>query len=84
MACNNDNTFGPSVSGCRDNFDFTALFEQVIFTLVPACVFIAASLASVVALLRRPVIVLAPRFLALKVVGTWPHQLQQTALLTTR
>ncbi|KFY97582.1 hypothetical protein V500_01998 [Pseudogymnoascus sp. VKM F-4518 (FW-2643)] len=31
-----DNTFGPVVKGCRDDFDFTLLFEQGIMTMVPA------------------------------------------------
>ena len=31
-----DDVFGPVVSGCRQNFDFTLLFEQGILTLVPA------------------------------------------------
>jgi ATP-binding cassette subfamily C (CFTR/MRP) protein 1 len=31
-----DDVFGPVVSGCRQNFDFTLLFEQSILTLVPA------------------------------------------------
>ncbi|OAR02916.1 hypothetical protein LLEC1_04254 [Akanthomyces lecanii] len=70
MACNNDNTLGPSVSGCRDDFDFTTLFEQVVFTLVPASIFIVGSFASAATLLRRPVIVLAPWILNLKLFVT--------------
>ncbi|OBT61047.1 hypothetical protein VE03_09160 [Pseudogymnoascus sp. 23342-1-I1] len=31
-----DDTFGPTVKGCRDDFDFTLLFEQGIMTLAPA------------------------------------------------
>ncbi|OBT51212.1 hypothetical protein VE04_08393, partial [Pseudogymnoascus sp. 24MN13] len=31
-----DNTFGPVVKGCRDDFDFTLLFEQGIMTMAPA------------------------------------------------
>lgn len=30
-----DNTFGPQVQGCRDNFDFTLLFEQSFFQIAP-------------------------------------------------
>lgn len=30
-----DNRFGPVVKGCRDDFDFTLLFEQVIMTMSP-------------------------------------------------
>jgi hypothetical protein len=31
-----DDVFGPVVSSCRQNFDFTSLFEQSTLTLVPA------------------------------------------------
>lgn len=31
-----DNSFGPVVSGCRNNFDFTLLFEQSVLTFIPA------------------------------------------------
>lgn len=30
-----DNSFGPQVKGCRDNFDFTLLFEQSFFQIAP-------------------------------------------------
>ena len=36
----NDAALGPVVQGCRDDFDFTLAFEQYIFTLVPAVVFL--------------------------------------------
>ncbi|KFY10231.1 hypothetical protein V491_07753 [Pseudogymnoascus sp. VKM F-3775] len=35
-ALETDNTFGPVVKGCRDDFDFTLLFEQGIMTMAPA------------------------------------------------
>ncbi|XHG06242.1 hypothetical protein AWENTII_009447 [Aspergillus wentii] len=31
-----DNVFGPWVSGCRKGFDFTLLFEQAIFSIIPS------------------------------------------------
>ncbi|RDW64654.1 hypothetical protein BP6252_10305 [Coleophoma cylindrospora] len=33
-----DDEFGPVVSSCRDNFDFTLLFEQSIFAVVPSAI----------------------------------------------
>lgn len=39
-ACLSDTTFGPFISGCRDDFDFTLLFEETILTIVPAACFI--------------------------------------------
>lgn len=39
-----DNAFGPVMnSGCRDGFDFTLLFEQAIFGLIPAVAFLIFS-----------------------------------------
>ena len=39
-----DNDFGPVMNpGCRDGFDFTLLFEQAIFGLVPAVAFLMIS-----------------------------------------
>ncbi|KAI2695411.1 hypothetical protein CBS147332_9340 [Penicillium roqueforti] len=39
-----DNSFGPVTNpGCRDGFDFTLLFEQAIFGLVPAVAFLIIS-----------------------------------------
>ncbi|KGO40807.1 ABC transporter, transmembrane domain, type 1 [Penicillium expansum] len=36
-----DNSFGPVIAhGCRDGFDFTLLFEQAIFGLIPAVAFL--------------------------------------------
>lgn len=33
-----DDAFGPFIDGCRQNFDFTLLFEQSILTIVPSIV----------------------------------------------
>ncbi|POS71828.1 canalicular multispecific organic anion transporter 1 [Diaporthe helianthi] len=43
-----DRQFGPSVSSCRREFDFTILFEEVVLVLIPACVFIPTACAVVV------------------------------------
>lgn len=41
-----DRSFGPTVPpGCRGGFDFTLLFEQLIFILLPAVVFVLAAVA---------------------------------------
>ncbi|OTB09427.1 hypothetical protein M426DRAFT_18072 [Hypoxylon sp. CI-4A] len=56
----NDLSLGPTVLGCRGDFDFTVQFEQVVFSLAPAAVFIVASLWRVALLARRRVIVDAP------------------------
>lgn len=41
--CQNDNTFGPFVQGCRDEFDFTLLFEETVFSIVPSACFLTLS-----------------------------------------
>jgi ATP-binding cassette subfamily C (CFTR/MRP) protein 1 len=35
-----DDTFGPGVQGCRDNFDFTLLFEQSVMSIGPSILFL--------------------------------------------
>jgi hypothetical protein len=30
-----DDSFGPSIVGCRDDFDFTLLFEETILSILP-------------------------------------------------
>jgi hypothetical protein len=50
--CPSDDTFGPIVHGCRDDFDFTLLFEHLFFTIVPCTVFIFASVCKITQLCR--------------------------------
>ncbi len=52
--CLNDNSIGPDVRGCRDDFDFTLKFERVVLSIVPAAVFIALAFARIAYLLRTP------------------------------
>ncbi|PVH82350.1 ATPase-like protein [Cadophora sp. DSE1049] len=52
--CRDDQSFGPDVRGCRDDFDFTVRFENIFFALVPSSVFVACSLIRIVSLLRNP------------------------------
>lgn len=39
-ACHNDSFFGPAVTGCRGNFDFTIFFEATILSILPSALFI--------------------------------------------
>lgn len=39
-ACLNDAAFGPTVQGCRGNFDFTMEFEMIFLDALPTSVFI--------------------------------------------
>lgn len=55
--CADDSSFGPSVHGCRDGFDFTLKFEQIFFSILPSSIFIALGLPRLWLLLRRPCVV---------------------------
>lgn len=67
--CLDDASFGPAVRGCRDDFDFTLKFEKILLDLIPASVFVAASLPRLFYLLRRPVVVKGSFFSLLKLVS---------------
>ncbi|OJJ03355.1 hypothetical protein ASPVEDRAFT_133501 [Aspergillus versicolor CBS 583.65] len=49
-----DNVFGPVVSYCRDEFDFTLLFEQAILSMAPSALVLAASAYRLRVLYRQP------------------------------
>lgn len=66
--CLNDASFGPSVRGCRGDFDFTQKFERIFLSIIPAAVFVAAALARVTVLSQRPQIVGGAIFQYLKLV----------------
>ena len=66
-----DNAFGPTVHGCRGDFDFTLTFEQAFFSLAPSAVVVIASAARLPYLLRREKLVEANAFKWLKVVRAY-------------
>jgi ATP-binding cassette subfamily C (CFTR/MRP) protein 1 len=53
-ACLNDETFGPAVHGCRDNFDFTIKFERIFLSLVSASLFIVIAQVRIIFLAQGP------------------------------
>jgi hypothetical protein len=57
-----DQRFGPRVVGCRDNFDFTLLFEQIVLSLAPSALLVILSICRVLQLRRHNVKTL-PTFL---------------------
>lgn len=61
-----DDRFGPQLPGI---FDFTILFEQSIFSLLPTCLFIALAPLRAYALLRRQTVVPTGKHLWLKAVS---------------
>lgn len=66
--CHNDNSFGPTVQGCRDDFDFTQQFENIVLKLVPAAIFAAIALIRIVHLVRKPTLIDAGVLLTVKLV----------------
>ncbi|KAE8380421.1 P-loop containing nucleoside triphosphate hydrolase protein [Aspergillus bertholletiae] len=48
-----DNTFGPKIRGCRDGTDFTLLFEQSVFSLLPSVCFLGCALYRYFQLVKR-------------------------------
>lgn len=57
VKCLNDNSFGPTIRGCRSDFDFTVVFEQIMFMIVPSTILIIFGIARVMNLLGRKNIV---------------------------
>ncbi|KAF4450096.1 hypothetical protein F53441_6740 [Fusarium austroafricanum] len=55
--CLNDGSWGPGVQGCRGDFDFTQKFERIFLSIIPAVIFIAATIARVAVLSQRERIV---------------------------
>ncbi|KAL0930703.1 ABC transporter [Colletotrichum truncatum] len=51
--CFNDDTLGPVVYGCRDDFDFTVRFEEVFLTIIPDSLFVATTVFRIVYLSRK-------------------------------
>lgn len=66
--CLNDDSLGPVVQGCRDDFDFTLRFERIFLAIIPAAVFIALSLPRIAYLSRKPRIVGAKSVQTIKLV----------------
>lgn len=71
MGCLNDGTMGPVVRGCRNDFDFTVTFENVVFTLIPSAIFILCSLRRIQTLVHRRIVVGGSLFQLTKLV--WPR-----------
>ncbi|KAK1590443.1 ABC transporter [Colletotrichum navitas] len=79
--CLNDDSFGPVVRGCRDDFDFTVRFESIFLSIIPAAVFTAVSLPRIAYLSRRPRIVSAKSIETIKLAIITVFATLQFALL---
>ncbi|KAF2175191.1 P-loop containing nucleoside triphosphate hydrolase protein [Zopfia rhizophila CBS 207.26] len=84
--CLNDDSLGPSVRGCRGDFDFTIKFERIFLAIIPASVFVALSLTRLAYLLSKPRIVSAAtlQFVKLAIIVVYATlQFSLLILLTT-
>ncbi|KAK2590420.1 hypothetical protein QQS21_011893 [Conoideocrella luteorostrata] len=52
-----DEAFGPAIEGCRSGFDFTLVFEQSIFVILPASLLLLGAPFRLVYLGKSPVII---------------------------
>lgn len=70
MSCppKSDNNFGPRVNTLCRPFDFTLLFEDALFTILPASFFLIAVAARLMVLFRAPVKVTSYRLATWKLV----------------
>lgn len=68
-ACLNDDSFGPIIQGCRDDFDFTLRFQHIILAIVPAILFLALSIPRTIWLSQQPRLVSGVAFQFFKLVG---------------
>ncbi|KAL5086662.1 hypothetical protein Trisim1_008747 [Trichoderma cf. simile WF8] len=55
-----DNVFGPQVHGCREDFDFTLLFEQSILSILPSLIFLLLALSRCFLVWKRPTLLRQP------------------------
>ncbi|KAL3955773.1 hypothetical protein ACCO45_011336 [Purpureocillium lilacinum] len=77
-----DAAFGPAVApGCRHGFDFTLVFEQSIFVLLPAALLLVAAPLRLARLAKAPVFVGAPRLRVSKLAAAGVPAALQLALV---
>lgn len=65
----NDDSFGPTVQGCRGNFDFTKTFERIFFCIIPSALFLLSVGGRVYYLGRQPRIIKGTLFQLFKLVS---------------
>lgn len=70
LSCN-DAHFGPMVEHCRDNFDFTLVFEDTILSLVPSALTSVCAAMRILYLRKRPRLIVAKKPQLLKLVSKW-------------
>jgi len=81
LSCVEDDSFGPAVHGCRDNFDFTIKFENIFLTIIPNCFFIVIALGRIIILSRRSKVINGPILRRIKLVASNAYGGLQLSLL---
>lgn len=79
--CVDDESFGPAVHSCRDDFDFTIKFENIFLSIIPASLFIVICLGRLIILTRRPEVVSGSILQGIKLAATNAHGALQLSLL---
>lgn len=64
-----DNVWGPAVQPCRRLFDFTLLFEQSIFSILPSSIFLLLAFGRYYQLWQQPNLVTGWTLLGIKLVS---------------
>ncbi|CCF34126.1 ABC transporter [Colletotrichum higginsianum] len=65
-SCPSDDSIGPSVQGCRNDFDFTLKFERIFLTILPSTLFAVLSIPRTIVLVCRPKVVGGVKFQCVK------------------
>jgi ATP-binding cassette subfamily C (CFTR/MRP) protein 1 len=68
-----DSTFGPHAGDCRGGLDFTLLFEETIFCILPLVVLIVASAIRFMFLSKRSIKVISSHLVSSKMVSIFSH-----------
>lgn len=64
-----ESTFGPVVLECRRDFDFTLLFEEIFFVLLPSCLFLIVTATRFFVICNEPFQVRRSALYTLKLVS---------------
>ncbi|KAL7904487.1 ABC transporter [Trichoderma velutinum] len=81
LTCVNDDSLGPFVLGCRDDFDFTLKFEKIFLSALPAVIFTVVSVPRFLFLAGRPAIVKGSIFKYIKLAAQATYGALQLILL---
>ncbi|KAG6184716.1 hypothetical protein E4U36_001748 [Claviceps purpurea] len=79
-----DSSFGPAVASCHRTFDFTLLFEDLVFGIIPSAVFIVCAAPRFYYLCKSPVVVASSQLHRIKLILAAALVIVQCALLVVQ